>query len=141
MLKRVDIAALIPHAGAMCLLDEVLDWTATTILCRATSHRAPDNPLAANGQLAAICGVEYAGQAMAAHGGLASPEAGHPPCGYLASLRALRLAVARLDDLPGDLLVSAERLMGEQSRVIYGFFLHCDGALLMQGRAAVVLRP
>ena len=31
-LDRTVIAGLIPHAGAMCLLDEVLAWDATTIV-------------------------------------------------------------------------------------------------------------
>ena len=68
---RADIAALIPHAGAMCLLDAVLSWDRTSIACTASSHRAIDNPLAAEGRLDAVCGVEYAAQAMAVHGGLA----------------------------------------------------------------------
>ena len=41
------------------------------IECTASTHRAPGNPLAANGRLEAVCGVEYASQAMALHGALA----------------------------------------------------------------------
>ena len=70
LLDKAAIAALIPHAGAMCLLDAVLAWDATTIACVASSHRSPANPLAGERRLDAVCGVEYAAQAMAVHGGL-----------------------------------------------------------------------
>ncbi len=65
LMDRTKIATLIPHAGAMCLLDAVIAWDATTIACLASSHRTPANPLAVRGRLEAVCGVEYAAQAMA----------------------------------------------------------------------------
>jgi len=37
--NKAGIAALIPHAGPMCLLDAVLAWDMTTIACVASSHR------------------------------------------------------------------------------------------------------
>ena len=36
-LTKAEIAALIPHAGAMCLLDRVVHWDAEKIRC--TSRR------------------------------------------------------------------------------------------------------
>ena len=39
VLSRDAIAALIPHQGAMCLLDEVLSADDDGIVCRAVSHR------------------------------------------------------------------------------------------------------
>jgi predicted hotdog family 3-hydroxylacyl-ACP dehydratase len=47
--------------------------------------------------------------------------------------------VARLDDEDSDLEVSAERLIGDGDRVIYGFSVSAAGRLLATGRAAVVL--
>ena len=138
LLGRAEIAALIPHAGAMCLLDAVLSWDRTSIACTASSHRAIDNPLAAEGRLDAVCGIEYAAQAMAVHGGLTG--GGHrPAAGYLASLRDVICDIDRLDLLPGDLLVTAELLIGEAARVIYRFTLTSDGRPVMSGRAAVVI--
>lgn len=138
MLNKADIAALIPHAGAMCLLDAVLTWDSTTISCLATSHRAAGNPLAVEGRLDAVCGVEYAAQAMAVHGGLVG-SGRRPAAGYLASLRDVICSVERLDMLHGDLLVTAELLIGDAARVIYRFDLTCDGARVLSGRAAVVI--
>jgi len=139
MIDRARIAALIPHADSMCLLDQVIDWNEGSIRCRAVSHRDPGNPLAVAGRLGAACGVEYAAQAMALHGGLTGAVDGRPAAGYLASLRALVLRVDRLDDLAGDLIVEARRLAGEASSVSYQFSLSHAGTLLLSGRAAVIL--
>lgn len=139
MIDRDRIAALIPHAGTMCLLEEVTEWNDRSIRCRATSHRDPANPLAVDGRLGAACGVEYAAQAMALHGGLSGAVADRPAAGYLASLRALVLRVDRLDDLDGDLIVEAERLAGEAASVSYQFSVSHAGTLLLSGRAAVIL--
>ncbi|HUN39907.1 MAG TPA: hypothetical protein VMU81_06430 [Acetobacteraceae bacterium] len=70
MLTREQILGLIPHQGTMCLLDRVLGWSAAEISCIAISHLAPDNPLRRDGQLGAICGIEYGLQAAALHGAL-----------------------------------------------------------------------
>jgi predicted hotdog family 3-hydroxylacyl-ACP dehydratase len=141
MTLRLDcagIAALIPHEGAMCLLDGVLAWDRTCITCLASSHRATDNPLAAKGRLDAVCGVEYAAQAMAVHGGLAA-NGRRPAAGYLASLRDVIFCVDRLDVLEGDLLITAELLIADAGRVIYRFSLTSDGVPVISGRAAVVI--
>jgi len=138
VLDRARIAEMIPHAGAMCLLDAVVAWDGKTIACLATSHRVPDNPLAVGGRLYAVCGVEYASQAMAVHGGLIRGGRA-PAAGYLASLRDVTCAVERLDVLAGDLLVSAELMMADDTRVIYRFDLSCDARPVMSGRAAVVI--
>jgi len=79
-LNRQWIERHIPHAGRMCLLDEVLAWDANRIVCRSSTHRHVDNPLRVNGTLGAACGIEYAAQAMAVHGALiAMGDAGAPP--------------------------------------------------------------
>jgi predicted hotdog family 3-hydroxylacyl-ACP dehydratase len=54
-------------------------------------------------------------------------------------VRALRLRVARLDDVEGPLQVSAERLGGEDDHVLYAFSIAGDAGELVGGRAAVVL--
>lgn len=138
LLDRAAIAKLIPHAGAMCLLDGVLAWDRTSITCVASSHHATDNPLAAEGRLDAVCGVEYAAQAMAVHGGLVG-DGRRPAAGYLASLRDVSWSVDRLDLLEGDLLVTAELMIADAGRVIYGFTLISETGPIMSGRAAVVI--
>lgn len=139
MLDRAAIAARIPHQGSMCLLDAVLAWDSGQIHCRASSHRQPDNPLRAAARLGAACGIEYAAQAMAVHGALLAPEGAPPRPGYLASVRSVQLAVDRLDDLPQDLDIVAERLSGDEHNILYHFRVEHAGDLLLSGRAAVML--
>jgi predicted hotdog family 3-hydroxylacyl-ACP dehydratase len=123
----------------MCLLDGVARWNDASIECFAGSHRQPDNPLRQNGRLGAACAIEYGAQAMAIHGALAGIGQRDARPGYLVSVRALELHVARLDDIAEDLEVSAERLVAEQERVLYQFTVAAAGHTLCSGRATVVL--
>ena len=142
MLDKNWIAAHIPHQGNMCLLDAVTEWSDAAITCRASTHNDPANPLRAEGRLGAANGIEYAAQAMAIHCALIAGEADEgaaPRQGYLTSVRSVSLHVARLDDLPGDLDVHAERLSGDANNILYQFSLSHAGRCLLEGRAAVVL--
>ncbi|WP_365977619.1 hotdog family protein [Thiobacillus sp.] len=139
MLDRRWIAAHIPHQGDMCLLDAVLEWSDTVIVCHAVSHTSPANPLRAEGRLGAAAGIEYAAQAMAVHGALIAGDDAPPRQGYLTSVRSVSLHVGRLDDLPGALDVRAERLSGDGNHILYQFSLAHAGRCLLEGRAAVVL--
>jgi predicted hotdog family 3-hydroxylacyl-ACP dehydratase len=123
----------------MCLLDGVVSWDAARIMCVTGSHRAMDNPLRRDGGLGVLCGVEYAAQAMALHGGLAAGGSASAGVGYLASLRSVVCHADRLDLLPGTLVVEAERLHGAAGGAIYGFALRHGDRLLLGGRAAVAL--
>lgn len=138
-LDRAQIAARIPHAGRMCLLERVERWDGEAIVCHATSHRDPANPLRERGRLGAACGVEYAGQAMALHGSLTAAVGARPRAGFLVALRELELHCERLDDLAGDLLVEATRVLGDDARVVYAFTVSGDGRRLLEGRATVIL--
>jgi predicted hotdog family 3-hydroxylacyl-ACP dehydratase len=139
MHSKADIAKLIPHAGAMCLLDGVVRWDSAQIRCVSRTHRDIENPLRVGGQLPAVCGIEYAAQAMAVHGGLAGIIGDKPKAGYLVSLRDVIWRQSRLDNLEGDLIVDAEQLVGDQSRVIYQFTLWVGTVEVLRGRATVVL--
>lgn len=139
---RAWIAAHIPHAGTMCLLDAVLAWDAHTIHCRATSHHDPANPLRAGGRLGAACGVEYAAQAMAVHAALLDGDQAGAGVrgGRLVSVRALELPVAALDAVTGVLDIRAARLAADARTALYSFELSAAGELcVLRGRASVVL--
>ena len=126
-----------PQRGAMCLLEEVLSWDQNSIACRAVSHRDPANPLRRRDGLAAIIGVEYAAQAVAAHGGLLNENTSAG--GYLAALRDVSCAVARLDAERDDLVVSATRVAAESGRLLYDFRVEAGARELLRGRLSVVL--
>jgi predicted hotdog family 3-hydroxylacyl-ACP dehydratase len=139
-MDRQAIAARIPHSGRMCLLQRMESQDDDHIRCVASSHRDLDNPLRLDGVLPAACAVEYAAQAMALHGALAAAAGSPPAAGFLASVRSVRLRVPRLDDVAGDLQVSAQRLAGDTRQALYSFALHDEqGALLVEGRATVIL--
>jgi predicted hotdog family 3-hydroxylacyl-ACP dehydratase len=134
-----DIRTLIPHAGRMCLLERVLDWDDRRIRLATTTHRAADNPLRSAGRLRALHLCEYGAQAMAVHGGLTAQAAGGGPRGgLLVSLRGVRLHCRFVEDLPGELLVSAECLHDGGTSWQYGFAVTHEGTPLAEGRAAVM---
>lgn len=124
----------------MCLLDCVEAWDELHIQCRASSHRAADNPLRAADRLGAACGIEYAAQAMAVHGALlAPPDGAGAKAGYLVSVRGTQLHVPRLDDIAADLLVEAGCITRSENNILYQFSVSAAGRVLLAGRAAVVL--
>ena len=139
MLDHAWIAAHIPHQGSMCLIDAVLDWSPSSITCRAISHTSPSNPLRAGNRLGIASGIEYAAQAMAIHGALLAPSDAQARPGYLTSVRGVRCHAHRLDDLPGALAISAERISGDSNTILYAFSVAHAGNCLLEGRAAVVL--
>lgn len=134
---RAELERLLPHRGAMCLLDAVESHDDTRVLCRAASHRSPANPLRLGGRLPALAAIEYAAQAMAAHGAL-STAAGAAP-GRLVAVRDVRLHAATLDDVADDLEIAAERVAGDASGIIYAFVVRAGGRTLAEGRATVML--
>ena len=134
-----DWRSLIPHRGAMCVLDEVVAWDGETIHARSRSHRSADNPLRSDGRLRAVHLCEYGAQAMAVHGGLVAREAGGVAApGFLVALRAVELFVERVDELPDPLDVHAEKLLGDDNGWQYAFRIEHAGTLLATGRAAVM---
>ncbi len=154
-MKHADICARLPHAGRMCLLERLEAHDAESIECHAISHRDADNPLRSHGRLHAVCGVEYAAQAMALHGSLLSgPDAPtamdggsagnagavfRPAMGYLASVRDLKLEIDDLASVPGALRIRARRLSGDDSGFIYEFEIDAGERRLLAGRLAARL--
>jgi predicted hotdog family 3-hydroxylacyl-ACP dehydratase len=136
---KAAIASVIPHAGDMCLLDGVLECDAQRIRCISSSHRDAKNPMRTGDELLALCGIEYAAQAMAVHGAWDAKYDSKPRAGYLAALRDVKCNRMRLDDLADDLIVEAEKVMGDDARVIYSFNLHAGASCILSGRATVVL--
>lgn len=157
------IEDLVPHAGPMCLLARVRHWDAESIHCDAVIDSGDDHPLAIAGRLPATALIEYAAQAMAAHGRLvasapagSAPVAGRPAAdnaagpgprpGRLAGLRAIHLACRWVTCNALD--VRVQRLGGDDDSVLYDFTVHPGPATaadtsppLASGRAVVILAP
>lgn len=138
-LNHAALAALIPHAGAMCLLEGVLDWNATHIHARSASHAHADHPLRRDGVLHALHLCEYGAQTAAVHGALIARAAGaipHP--GLLAALREVRLYATSVNPAGGALDIEAECQLSDAHGAQYAFRIAQDGCLLATGRATIV---
>jgi predicted hotdog family 3-hydroxylacyl-ACP dehydratase len=141
IVDKAALCRLIPHHGTMCLLDTVERWDDSSILCTAASHRDAMNPLRRDNQLEAICGLEYAAQAMAVHVGLLEEgKERRLTVGYLGAVKNVMLRAARLDDVKGVLAVQATRLIGEAGCFIYSFRVSAERQELLEGRASIFLK-
>src|SRR5258706_4482852 len=138
MLTQPQWEHLIPHQGAMCLLDCVIAWDDSSIHVRTASHRDADNPLRGDGILRSVHLCEYGAQAMAIHGGLLAQRDGRVATpGLLVSLRAVKLHVARINDLADELDVYAQKLLDSGTSWQYEFRIEHRAQPLALGRAAV----
>lgn len=133
------LEALLPHVGAMRMIEAVVRWDDEEIECRAHSHRDPSNPLRVDGALPAACGLEYGAQAMAIHGSLVAGRDAKPRVGLLVAAHELAWRVARLDTVTGALTIRARRLLGSAQQVAYEFDVLDGGRSLVSGRASVML--
>lgn len=133
------ITRLIPHAGAMCLLDRVVSWDRDRIVCETARHRDVGNPLRCEGGLSPLCAIEFAAQAMAVHRRLASDDARPIGYGLLISVRDVVLGVDRLDALASPLVIDATRIAASVDAITYRFAVGDRGESHVSGRASVLL--
>ncbi|WP_232225970.1 hypothetical protein [Salinisphaera hydrothermalis] len=131
-----------PHAGAMCLLDEVVAWEPERILCRSVLNTLEAHPLADRGVLPLTALVEYAAQATAAHGTLLARDsaggAGSPTPGRLVGLRDIEFPADESTlAAPTTLDVHVERLMADAGGSIYAFRVVETGRDLVRGRVMI----
>lgn len=138
-LTKDELDSLLPHAGAMRLLDRVESWDASTIRCGTESHRDPANPLRQNGLLGVAAGLEYAAQAMGVHVGLLDGRPAGGSIGYVGGLRDVTFGTDRLDDCPGALTIDATRLFADNRSFMYRFAVSCHGREVLAGRASIFL--
>lgn len=87
------IAELVPHRGAMCWLDHVIEADAESLLAEACVRA--DHLLVRDGQLSASAGVEYMAQAAAAWAGWQrrASEGGASRIGFLLGTRRYQCSV------------------------------------------------
>lgn len=137
-LGRAAIAGLVPHAGAMCLLDEVVEWGPDFIAC-ASAAPAAGHPLASGGRVPAIAAAEYAAQATAVHGALLE-QGGRPRGGMLATLMDVRLAAPALPAGGVALAIRAHLLSRSPAGCLYTFAVSAGGSGIASGRLLVALR-
>jgi predicted hotdog family 3-hydroxylacyl-ACP dehydratase len=131
----------VPHGGAMCLLERIVSASEREVVCATRSHAATDNPLRHQGQLAALHLAEYGAQTTAVHGGLIARASETPAPtrgGMLAAIRELTFEVARLDDIPGEITITATKLFANADGQIYSFSARAEARVLATGRVSVM---
>lgn len=138
-LDRCDWVHLIPHAGAMCLLDTVHVWSAIALHASSADHARADHPLRGAAGLHAVHLAEFGAQATAIHGALLARQCGRetPRPGMLVSLRDVLLAREHVP-ASGRLDVHVECLFADGNGAQYSFLVEQGGVLLASGRAAVI---
>lgn len=137
MLSQSQIRSRIAHAGAMCLLDSVQHWDASTITCQALAPTAA-HPLAMGSVVSAVAAVEYAAQAAAVHGSLL--DGAQSPAGMLAKLNDVELCGPGLDELGGPITIRAELLSRADAGCIYTFEVRQCQARVARGRLMVAFQ-
>ena len=140
IVERVRIESLIPQQGAMCLIDRVEYWDGQRIICSSMQHRSPGNPLRVRGNLSSLHAIEFAAQAIAAHGGLVAVGKARPRTGLLLSARDCRFIRSRLDDIDGPLAIEAAQIGDNGETLLYRFKVSAQDVLVAEGRTAVVLQ-
>lgn len=139
-LTKAELLRLIPHSGPMCLVDSVLSWSDTDIVCTTGCHRDTHNPLMTGDVLPAISGLELAAQAIAAHIALTAPQSGQNCIGVLGRLTTVDLHVPSLETIKGDLEIRATCLHSEQRAFIYRFLVSGEDRRLVAGRASIFIQ-
>lgn len=119
ILGKKEIEALIPHAENMCLLDQVLSFSDSEIVCKTRTHLAPDNPLKGAKGLSKIHLIEYGAQTVAIHGGLIEGSEKQPRLGYIAMVKSVKWG--QFNPTTEFLMVSSQLEMANESTKFYAF--------------------
>ncbi|HWV16409.1 MAG TPA: hypothetical protein VN030_13330 [Cellvibrio sp.] len=135
-----DIAALLPHGKAMCMISEVTSWDNTRIHCRSNRLGERANPLCDNGKLTSVLLIEYAAQAAGIHSALLNASDRHNTAAYIGSIKDIEILQQQVDN---DLLldIHAECLMSNASGAIYTIAVQQQESALLRGRLILSLPP
>ena len=140
-LTKEELAAFLPHAGSMRLLDRVASWDESSIRCQTKTHHDQANPLRRGARLDAVAGIEYAAQAMGVHVGLLDGRmSSDGSIGYVGGLRDVVFGIDRLDDCPAELTIDATRLFMGDDSFLYRFAISSGGREVVNGRASIFLK-
>ncbi len=134
LLNRDQIAALLPHGNAMCMLDEVVSWDVEQIHCRSHHFARDNNPLLENGQLEIVILIEFAAQTAGVHAALLHPlQEGVPLPAYIGAVKNVEL-LKPVSDNAGAIELKAHCLLNNSSGAIYDVIAQQQDAILMRGR-------
>lgn len=133
MKPSFPIAALLPHAGSMLLLDELLDLGEEHITC-AVRVRAQTRFCEPGKGVPAWVGLEYMAQTMCAYSGVEEVRAGQAPSiGLLLGSRRYQSEVEWFE-IGSELVVRADlQLRDDNDLVAFQCTIHESGRMLARG--------
>jgi predicted hotdog family 3-hydroxylacyl-ACP dehydratase len=132
------IALSLPHAGAMCLLDTIVEVGPGRISCEAPPPGA-NHPLAVAGVIPSVVAAEYAAQASAVHGHLIEPE-GTVREGMLAKISDMEVLQPAIPKGCGPLKVIATLLGRSIAGCMYSFEVGTSDQCIARGRIMVAFK-
>ncbi|ACE83630.1 hypothetical protein [Cellvibrio japonicus] len=132
-MNRQQIAQLIPHGDAMCMLDEVVAWNSEHIHCRSYLVNMTANPLCEHGQLDTVLLIEYGAQAAAVHAALVQSHLGEMRPAYIGAVKDIELLGA-ISDNSTPLELHAQCLLNNRQGAIYELLATQADIPLLRGR-------
>ncbi|CAM2010253.1 ApeP family dehydratase [Acanthopleuribacter pedis] len=139
-LSEQDVSLFIPHRATMQMLSRVVRGEAD--VTEGELDILPDNPFCFNGRIAAVTGIEWMAQVVAAHGGLEAWREGRDAdVGFLLGTPKCTVAVAYFE--PGQRLrIRAEKIWGDEEMLQFHCTIHdrADDREVMSGNLNV-FRP
>ncbi len=133
-----EIAELLPHGRGMSLIDEVVETTESSVVCRTKSHLRPDNPLRSDTGLHSASLVEYAAQAAAIHAGLSNSGLGSRRPAFIGGLKGFKYSSAKVCDSVEELYIEVVAELVSAGGAIFQFNVQGEGVNLASGRLTLV---
>jgi predicted hotdog family 3-hydroxylacyl-ACP dehydratase len=125
LIDYTDIASLIPHSGAMVLLDKVFGYDSES-LCAELLVRG-DGLLGDAYSVPAWVGIEYMAQTIAAYSGIRSKLAGEPiKLGFLLGTRRYTSNISRFS-VGTTLSIQIKNIMEDERLGVFDCRLRGDG--------------
>ena len=133
-----DIRELVPHSGAMVLLDRVLSADAENLCAEVAIHAGSVFHDATSAGVGSWVGIEYMAQAIAAHAGYLARLAGAPvKIGFLLGARRYEAQVPLFVDGSVLQVHVQQALQGENGLGAFECRIEMAGAVLAQATITV----
>lgn len=130
-----SIEELVPHSGAMVVLESMTSWSSGSATCRATL--GPESTYVSRGQLDAVVTIEHMAQAVAACLGYEAFQAGAGVrVGMVIASRRFEIE-QRTVPVPAELSVSVKRIRGNDTLSHFDGTVRCGDRVISHANLTV----
>jgi predicted hotdog family 3-hydroxylacyl-ACP dehydratase len=131
-----SVADYIPHRPPMLLIDDIVDATTDSVVCRATIH--PGCVFARDGIVHPSAMIELVAQACAIWAGVTDARDGHPPrVGMIAGCREISFTADSFA-VGDELTIAATRIFGEDQVAVFTGTVTRGGVVCVTMQLSVV---